>query len=305
MKKFNMQNVFLWIKNDQNNGYKFRYRDDERKINSYLGLQIENSLMMGWDIADIIVITNFPFEHLGVKSHVVSDICRWSAFANKMVVVNEMIKQNVINDNFWLHDCDAYQLVPFEFPAECKDVGFVKHAPGRIKPQGGSVFYRKGAFDIVDAVAKMIIAFKVQKEESFYPALYFSNVGDAAFSKYECRVNKIRETIHGEQDPNKIINLNKSLDDILPLYDLAKKHFGKFAERFSWLDWSYNLFRQRQFSRKYPAAKKPIKIVHFHPEYESCLDCFYHGKNSHNIKIVTPELSKLFIKYELVPEKGK
>jgi len=301
-KKYNMQNVFLWVKNDQNSGYKFRYRDDEQKINSYLGLQIENSLMMGWDKEDIIVITNFDFEHLGVRSHVVKDICRWSAFANKMVVVNEMIRQGVINDNFWLHDCDAYQLVPFIFPIECKDVGFARHAPGRIKPQGGSAFYRKSAFDIVGAVAEMIQTFKVQKEESFYPSLYISNVGNAASAKYESKINKIKEIIIKEKNKDKVMVLNKSLDNILPLYNLAKKYFGKFSERFTWLDWSYNLFRQRQFSRKYPVAQKPIKIVHFHPEDVSCLNCFYYGKNSHNVKIVTPELSKLFIKYNLVKE---
>jgi len=297
MKKFNMQNVFLWIKNDQKGGYKFRYVGNDPLINGYLGLQIENSLMLGWDISDIVVITNFEFEHMGVKSHVVNDICRWSSFANKMVVVGEMISNGVINDNFWLHDCDAYQLVPFVFPEKCLDVGFSRHAPGRNKPQGGSAFYRKSAFDIVHAVSEMIRAFRVQKEESFYPSLYDSACGLRAASIYKSRFDELKKRLESNKSDTK---LEKAFESFKPKYEYSQKYFGKFAPRFTWLDWSYNLFRQRQFHKKYPVAEKPIRVVHFHPEYESCLNTFYHGKNRYNVKIVTPELSKLFVKYGLV-----
>ena len=295
-----MQNVFSWIKNDQKGGYKFRYSDNTETITRHLNLQIENSLMLGWDKEDIVVVTNFPFEYMGVKSHLVGDICRWSSFANKMVVVDKMITDGIINDNFWMHDCDAYQLVPFNFPEGCLDVGFARHAPGRIKPQGGSAFYRKNAFDIVHAVSEMILLFKVQKEESFYPILYDATTGKNALLKYEFRLKKIRDAISIEKDIKKIVDLKNSLEGSELLYNTAIKYFGQFATRFTWLDWSYNLFRQRQFSRKYPHAEKPIKVVHFHVEDKSCLDCFYHGKNSYNVKIVTPALSELFIKHGLV-----
>lgn len=302
MRKFNMQNVFLWVKNDQKGGYKFRHSGNNEIIDGYLKLQVENSLRLGWDKEDIVVITNFSFEYMGIKSHVVNDICRWSSFANKMVVIEKMISDGIINDNFWLHDCDAYQLVPFDFPKDCGDVGFTRHAPGRNKPQGGSAFYRKSAFDIVCAVSEMIKLFKVQKEESFYPILYEESAGKSALLKYESRLNKFKFVLSNEKDISKIVKLKEALITEEKLYSTALKYFGKFSSRFTWLDWSYNLFRQRQFNKKYPRAEKPIRVVHFHPEYPSCLDCFYYGKNSYNVKIVTPELSKLFIKYGLVKE---
>lgn len=294
MKKFNMQNIFLWIKNDKNSGYKFRYSETPELINSYLKLQVENSLMLGWDKEDIIVITNFPFEYMDIKTNMVNDICRWSAFANKMVVVNELICSNVINDNFWLHDCDAYQLVPFVFPEECNDVNFVRHAPGRDKPQGGSVFYRKEAYDIISVLSKAIQLFKPTKEESFFPYFYHKSYKTLIVEKYNLVICELEKNTY---EKNK-----DSLELYIKFRDFAIKYFGEFENRFHWLNWTYNLFRQRQFDRKYPYAEKPIKVVHFHPEDKSCLDRFYHGINSYNVKIVTPELKELFIKHGLVKE---
>lgn len=290
--KFNMQNVILWIKND--GGYRFRYGKNPELIDSCLKLQIENSLRLGWDVKDIVLITNFPFEFMGVSAQEVSNICNWSAFANKMVVINEMIKKGVINQNIWLHDCDAYQLIPFEFPKECKDVGFTRHAPGRAKPQGGSAFYRKEAYDIIQVLSDGIQLFKPKKEESFFPAFYNKAYQVKAVAKYGAVVTRL-ENLKSEKYRQKI-------EFYSHVRDFASKYFGKFEDRFSWLNWTYDLFRQGQFSRKYPSAEKPIKVVHFHVEYPSCLDCFYHGKNKYNVKIVTPELRDLLLKYHLVKE---
>jgi hypothetical protein len=289
-----MQNVFLWIKNDQRGGYKFRYSSNQEFINAHLKLQIENSLRLGWDKKDIVAITNFQFEYMGVKSHIATDICRWSSFANKMVVINEMIKAGVINNNFWLHDCDAYQLIPFEFPKECKDVGFTRHAPGRTKPQGGSAFYRKEAYDIIQAISDGIKLFKAKKEESFFPCFYYKTYKIKLVEKYKAAITKL-EKLNNKKYEAKI----KFYTDIR---DFVSKYFGEFEDRFSWLNWTYDLFRQGQFSRKYPSAEKPIKVVHFHVEYPSCLNCFYYGINNYKVKIVTPELRELLLKYKLVKE---
>jgi hypothetical protein len=273
MNKFNMQNVFLWIKNKNKGGYKFRYENNLETIDGYLGLQIENSLRLGWSKSDIVLITNFSYSYMGIEANTIDEICGWSAFANKMVAVDQMVKKGVINDNFWIHDCDAYQLQPFTFPEFCKDVGFVRHAPNRVKLQGGSVFYRKEAQDIISVLSEGIKLFKINKEESFFPLFY--NTG--------CKEKYLEQ--HKKDDEKA---------------EYVRKYFEEWTDRFTWLNWTYNLFRQRQFSIKYPEAQKPIKVVHFHPEDQSCLDCFYYGRNSLNVKVVTPELKNLFIKHELV-----
>jgi len=288
MTNFNMQNIILWIKRDGNRGYKFRYRDNFKLIQSYLKLQIENSLNLGWNKDDLVVITNFPFEYMGVKAHIATDICSWSAFANKLVVINEMIQKGIVHDNFWLHDNDAYQLVPFDFPEECKDVGYAKHAVGRQKPQGGSAFYRKSAFDIVDVVANGIKLFKATKEESFFPYFYQKG-GHKATKRLEHKFNNAKQANPDE----KMLLMSQQVE-------FAKRHFAMYEDRFSWLNYTYNLSQQRMFTRKYPRTDKPVKVVHFHPEHPSTMNCYYYGNNSNNVKIVTDDLEELFIKHGFI-----
>jgi len=307
MSKFNMQNVVIWIKNDAKGGYKFRYRDNLDIADNYLRLQVENSIKLGWPKEDIIIITNFPFEYMGVKAHIVDNICRWSAFANKMVVVNEMIQKGIIHDNFWIHDADAYQLVPFKFPEECGHVGFARHAPGRIKPQGGSAFYRKEAYDLVSVVAEMIKLFRPQKEESFFP-LFYNSGGHKAVRKFEERFKKVKEKLliaRAKKLPKKIDYYQEEAIRHKQMYKMAKQHFAKYIDRFTWLNWTYNLSQQRMFGAKYPRTHKPVKVVHFHTEYPSTMNCFYYGKNAYKVPIVTDALERLFIKHNLLPADQK
>jgi hypothetical protein len=307
MKKFNMQNVFVWVLPPDKGGYKWRYTKDQERIFNYLRLQVHNSLDLGWAPEDIIPITNFPFEHMGVKSHELDmNICWWSSFANRMRAVNEMIKKGVINDNFWVHDLDAYQLEPFEFPKECKGVSFTKHAPGRVKPQGASVFYTKESFDIVDAMATTMRAFKAAKEESFFPLLLRESgkkrikkcikERDNAFKELESfeKSKKNDEKVHERLELRYSILKNRA--------ELAEKYFGQFSDRFGWVGWEYNLCHQRMFDRKYKKAAKPIKVVHCKLEYQNVIDCFYGGKNSYNARVVTDRVGDLFFKYNLLKE---
>jgi len=292
--KFNMQNVIVWIKN--NVGSHFRYKKDMSIIDRYLQLQVENSLRMGWDKKDIILITNFDFEYMGVKAYKVSEICGWSSFVNKLVVVNQMIKSGVINDNFWLHDADAYQLVPFEFPSECKDIGFTRHAPGRNKPQGGSSFYRKSAFKFIDVIAEMIMLFKPEKEESFFP-LFYNDCKKKLLAKYDKKIAVCTQKMA-------VVNNEKSKNKYKLYIDIYSKqrhcidqYAGAFISNFSWLDWTYDLFRVAHFDRKYRVAQKPIKVAHFHLEYESCYNCFCLGQNRHGVSVIDNKLMELFKKY--------
>jgi len=309
VKKFNMQNVIMWVIPQQAGGYKFRYRGNFQRVKNHLKLQIHNSIQLGWPKEDIIVITNFPFQHMGVKAHVLDEVCGWSAFANKLIFVNEMIKQGVINDNFWFHDADAYQLEPFNFPEECKDVGFVRHAVGRSKPQGASSFYRKEAFDIVSAIADMIKLFRPTKEESFFPAFYNKRSGEKSILKQRNNLaivkGKIKKVKANGGAEAALAKLQKKAAIKKKMAKGASKYFGKFAERFCWLDYTYNISHQRMFTSKYRLATKPIKVLHFHTEYESCLRCYYYGINRHKVRVVDDRLEKLFLRYGFINKSKK
>lgn len=283
-----MKNVMVWVINEEFRGDHWRYKDDREKIFNYIRLQIENSLYFNWQIKDIVLITNFDFEYMGVKSYILPrDICKWSAFANKLVAVNEMIKKGVIDDDFWLHDVDAYQLIPFEFPQECKDWGYTRHDPNRGKPQGGSGFYRKSAFDIVDSIANLILITKTTREEKFLP-LFVSPGGSNRTLKLEAAIK------------NHKIKSGDQYNRLVAEYDIGKKAYGVYSERFSYLNYCWDFCIVHQFNKKYPQTVQPIKIAHFHPEYIGCYDCFIMGKNKYNAKISTPYLDELLYKHKLI-----
>jgi hypothetical protein len=307
MRKFNMQNVFVWILPPKKGGYKWRYTKDHERVFNYLRLQIHNSLDLGWDPEDIVPITNFPFEHMGVKAHELEmDVCNWSSFANRMIAVNEMIQKGVINDNFWVHDLDAYQLEPFDFPESCRGVSFTRHAPRRTKPQGASVFYRKNSFDVVEAMAKTIRIFKVSKEESFFPYLLRKG-GVKAANRKRVRANTLSKAVDefvvkNAKDKEKLAKLKARHERSVLLADTAEEYFGKFADRFEWIGWEYNLCHRRMFDKKYKKAEKPIKVAHCKLEYKNVVDCFYGGINGHNKQVITDRVGELFFLYNLLDE---
>jgi hypothetical protein len=118
-------------------------------------IQIDNSLELGWDIKDILLVTNFPFEYKGVTSIVVGDYTVFDQDrSTKIPAINELFQRGLIEDNqvYWFHDHDAFQLVPFEVTLE-KDAGFTTHgAKNDVLWNAGSFFFKKSARDIFQTI---------------------------------------------------------------------------------------------------------------------------------------------------------
>ena len=286
MSKYNMQNIFIWLSGENKSSYKkskWKHVGDTELMKNYIRLQIDNSIRMGWDKKDIIPITNFPIEHMGVKAYEADSFCPWSSFVNKLVVIDEMIGKGVIKDNIWLHDCDCYQLVPFSFPEECKDWGYTKHCPSRSKNQGASGFFRKSAYDIIHKIAEEIQVCKAPREESFLP-IFYSSLSKAKKASKKAYVDKAEDS-----KSRKVL-----------LSDMIVKNAGIYADRFSFLNYTYNLGIVKYFNQKYKQAEKPIKVLHFHIERKDPRNCFYLGKNRYNERIVTDELEELLIRYSFI-----
>ena len=76
--------------------------------------QIENSLEIGWQPNDIILLTNFKFEFMSVKATEITlnDFC-WTG--SKMFGI-QYVLNNCPNDVVWAHDLDAWQNVWFDCP---------------------------------------------------------------------------------------------------------------------------------------------------------------------------------------------
>ena len=152
-----------------------RYKLDKIKV--LLDAQILNSLDVGWMPKDIILTTNFDYDLYGVKAHRIefNPLC---PTASKMYGVRYALQQC---DSLWAHDLDAWQNIWFDLP-EMKDVGGATYNDH--KYNGGSIFWKKSAVDIVDKIIGML-----EEEE----ATYEENVLNRVFKKNK-RVTKLNFT---------------------------------------------------------------------------------------------------------------
>tara|TARA_Y100001963_G_C6711152_1_gene414319 strand:- start:419 stop:1147 length:729 start_codon:yes stop_codon:yes gene_type:complete len=98
-------------------------RYDNELLFNYFRAQVDNSLRFGWKKDDIIIGTNFSFEHKGVKNIELKNICTENIFNNKWYGMLELIEQGVLDDDFWFHDQDSWQINNISFPKFDGEIG--------------------------------------------------------------------------------------------------------------------------------------------------------------------------------------
>lgn len=138
---------------------KGRYKQE--KIELMLNAQIFNSLELGWSREKILVLSNFDYEYMGVRAEQMK-LNKKCLTGSKMFGMQYLFKHNLVNDVIWAHDLDAWQNVPFECP-DFKDVGIACYSNSKFN--GGSIFWKKTAADIVHVIVKEIESNKENKEE--------------------------------------------------------------------------------------------------------------------------------------------
>jgi hypothetical protein len=112
-----MKNVMIYNIVD----HKRRHNNDE--LFKLFQSQIDNSLHYGWSKEDIIIGTNFKFEYKGIKSYHLTDICEFNIFNNKWYGMLELMKNGILNDDFWFHDQDNWQINNISFPEFEGEIG--------------------------------------------------------------------------------------------------------------------------------------------------------------------------------------
>jgi len=154
-------------------------------IDLLLKSQIENSLQLGWNKEDIILLSNFNYNFMGVASIKIglNDFCYTGS---KMFGIKFLFDNNITDDVVWAHDLDAWQNVFFECP-DFKDVGIACYSNS--KYNGGSIFWKKSANDIIDEIVDFITLNKNNKEEPTLNQILKSN-------KYEKRVTNVNNTFN-------------------------------------------------------------------------------------------------------------
>jgi len=123
--------------------------------------QIENSLELGWDSKDIILLANFDYEFMGVKSLKV-ELNKQCLTGSKMFGIKYLFDNDMINDAIWAHDLDSWQNIKFDCP-KIKDVGITCYSNSKFN--GGSIFWGQKSRDIVNKIIKVIVENKEDKEE--------------------------------------------------------------------------------------------------------------------------------------------
>ena len=177
-----MKNVMIYNIVDS----KRRHADEE--LSKLFQAQIDNSLHYGWHPDDIILGTNFDFEYKGVKSHHLTDICEFNIFNNKWYGMLELMKSGVLNDDFWFHDQDNWQVSPFDFPTFPGGVAACTYV---MTPEWntGSVFVKQSALIVLEYIVESM---------KLNPIEYQSDENWISVLRNQSEVSKFLSTINTE-----------------------------------------------------------------------------------------------------------
>lgn len=162
-----------------------RYKQEA--IELLLKAQIENSLDLGWKSEDIIILANFEFEFMNVKTKIISlnDFCLTGSkcFGVKYIFDNNLILDDEI---LFVHDLDAWQNVYFKCP-KIRDVGIATYSTKKLN--GGVIFWKKSGIDILNAICDEITKNKESREEPTLNRILKSDV-------YKKRVKVVNSTFN-------------------------------------------------------------------------------------------------------------
>ena len=228
---------------------------DER-TSTILKIWIENSVELGWNKEDLILINNFPWEYSGVKSFVVSDdnYVTFRPGSSKTVSISNLLETDFFKDEelYWIHDPDAFQMEVITHDEISNilgkaDVGFTDYGH---KPRWsmGSYFLRNTSKDI------------------------FKKIRETIFRREE-------EKLHSEDES--------------ALTELTDGNIENINQRIVRMNVRYN-FGTRRLIKKWERAEKPIKVLHFRPFKNGLLDIYMYGKNELGFPIMNDRLRKVF-----------
>jgi hypothetical protein len=252
--------------------YISKYNKFDLESDVLIKVQIDNSLELGWKTEDIILVTNFPYEYMGVRAIVIGDenLCRFSRQASKINAILKLFEHNFIKDElYWFHDLDVFQMEVFpKIEIGINSLATTDYG-GNDLWNTGVLFFRKDTEDIFNLIRAVVYKYKTDEERALM-----------ALTGHEVKMTSAH-----------------SLGDTIPAY--INENFNK---RIVKLNPTYN-FIPRYLKESYKMADKPIKCVHFHPiktkktQEISQYNEMINGKNSLGIPIVSERLKKIINKH--------
>lgn len=140
--------------------------DAEHKI--LARIQVDNCFRLGWGKENMLMVTNFPFEYDGFKSLEIPDSthCSVKDQTSKIEAIVHLFEQGVIDDLYWFHDFDAYQLQVIteeELELGGVDVGLTDYGWSS-KWNTGSFFFTPHSLDIFKMIRETVYRSHVDEE---------------------------------------------------------------------------------------------------------------------------------------------
>jgi len=182
-----------------------RYTKDA--MTTLLKAQIENSIQIGWEAENLCIISNFDFEFMGVKS-IKAELNKHCWTGSKMFAL-QWFMNNVEMDNgvIWSADTDIWQNVSFDEP-DFKDVGITTYSSPKFN--GGSVFWRESAKDIVDRIVGILEKGEEKEEPTINNLLKkeFSDRVTVLNTTYNVGCSGFFPRIYKAEKPIKVCHLN-------------------------------------------------------------------------------------------------
>jgi hypothetical protein len=130
-------------------------------LEPFIKAQIDNSLEIGWKPEDIIIISNIGYEYMGIKT-VVTSLNDFCITGSKMFGIQYIFNKMNIKDTIFCHDIDCWQNIWFDCP-DFKDVGISQYSSPKFN--GGSIFWKYTAKDIIEEIINKLVSQKEKKEE--------------------------------------------------------------------------------------------------------------------------------------------
>lgn len=130
-------------------------------LERYTKAQIDNSLRLGWLPTDIVLLSNFPFSYRNVVARELK-LNNFCFTGSKMFAIHNLLQRAEKDEVYWVHDLDLWQDADVS-KVQFKDIGISTYS--RPKYNGGSVFYRPAAADMVKAIVEEITRQQSKREE--------------------------------------------------------------------------------------------------------------------------------------------
>jgi len=199
------------------------------RFETMLKAQIHNLLEVGWKKENIIFLSNFNFEWMGIKSELIelNDFC---LSGSKMWGMKFLFDNHRVTETIYAGDIDTWQNIWFDEP-EIQDVGACQYSSP--KWNGGSIFWKPESRDLLEKIIELLTRTKAKSEEPSLNIIFKSE-------EYRDRITHLNSTYNvgcsgfferftGGEKPIKVVHFHPANSIAWEIHGLNRDGVGAIA----------------------------------------------------------------------------